>query len=934
MERNKGFSALKKSMALALFALFTLTALAQEKGTIKGVVKNSETGNPLPGATILVVEIQRSATSDKNGAYSLDVPAGTYLVLTTAQGFEATERSVTVAGGQAVNSDFEIRQALAQFGEEIVVIGSRKSRTAVESPVPVDVLGVEEIEQAGATETSKIIQFLAPSFNFSTSTISDGTDIVRPSTLRGLGPDQTLVLLNGKRRHNSALIHVNGSVGRGTAGVDLNSVPASAIERVEVLRDGASAQYGSDAIAGVLNVQLRTSTDKTRVNFNTGETYESDGEHFQASINHGWKIGDRGFFNLTGEYRDRGASNRAGIDRRPQYFTVDGDTNYDPNVVSGGRINENYLDANGNFIGDISSTNLDPREASFDRLNHRYGEADSENVYFFANSSIPVGDSGEFYFFGGVSQREGESGGFYRRANDNRTVRAIYPDGFLPLINTEVDDTSFALGYKTLLGSWNLDTSLTYGDNSFNFTISNSNNVTLGASSPTTADAGTLSFGQLTFNVDMVGSLDWGLSTPATLAFGVEHREDRYEIEAGEQSSWVRGDFNILDGPNAGNVGAPGIQVFPGFRPANEVDEDRTNTAAYVELEANPSEAFLISAAVRFEDYSDFGNNLSWKLAGRYEFSSNFAARGSASTGFRAPSLHQSFFNNVSTQFINIGGEQVPVEVGTYRHGSDVVNAFQIEPLEEETSQNFSLGFTARPNENLQITLDYFSIDIEDRIVVSGRFTRDGLPDQILSQLPDDVTGAQFFLNAIDTETTGLDLVIAYIHRLGGGNNLKVTAAYNHNETEVVGEVQTPALLADRGTTIFNYTERERIESAQPQDAANLGFNLSMGKFVSNLRFNYIGEVTTVESSTPPSSPNYNPDLTKVHGAKWLTDLELSYKVADFVTLALGGNNIFDVYPDELNPAQNFGGIFPYSRRTTPFGFNGGSYYLRLALEF
>ncbi len=896
------------SPIMGLFALMAANLWGFSQGVIKGVVKDSESGAPIKGAYILVIGAQKTVATDSDGQYSIKAPAGTYQLLATATGFSSEERTVTIKEGETLISSFGLVQSMAQFGEALVVLGSRASRTAVESPVPIDVLTSRELKQVGMTETSRALQFLAPSFNHSTSTISDGTDIVRPSTLRGLGPDQTLVLVNGKRRHNSALVHVNGSIGRGAAGVDLNAIPASAIGQIEVLRDGASAQYGSDAIAGVINVGLKRNIG-TDIDIYGGQTIEGDGETFRVSLNHGWEFMERGFLHITAEYRDRGNTNRAGPDPRQQY-----------DLLPTGGVN--------------------PNEDTFDRLNHRYGDADSENLYFFFNGGAPVGDDGELYFFGGVAQREGESGGFYRRSLDNRNRPEIYPDGFLPLINSEVDDDSLSLGYKTLVGAFSLDASATTGRNTFNFQISNSLNASVGndisilsdevqqvlngVEDFTQADAGTLKFSQTTLNLDLAGALDFG-ELVVNLAFGAEWREDRYQIEAGEALSYIDG--GLLDQHGTGPA-PPGIQVFPGFRPSNEVDESRNNIGLYFELDTNLTNKLLVNAAARYEDYSDFGDNLSFKLAGRYELSKAFSFRGSTSTGFRAPSLHQYNFNNTSTQFVtdDVTGQLVPFEVGTFRNGDEVANGLGVPALKEETSNSFSLGFTARPMKRFQITVDAFKIDIDDRIVVSGQFQAS--TPGIGELLPNGVNAAQFFSNAIDTETEGVDVVTAYIHDFQSGSKLRATLAANWNETKVVGDVRTPTPLAMFGATLFDRIERERIETGQPRNAANLGFNYVREAFACNLRFNYFGSVKTVESNDP------NAGRDQVHSGKTLTDLNFSYTIRKSFTLKLGGNNIFDVKPDEQIAVNSFNGIFPYSRRTAPFGFNGAVYYLNMGYVF
>lgn len=868
---------------------------AQESGTITGTVQDKN-GEPLSGVTVLVVESQQKTTTGAQGQFTLRVAPGERTLLATRSGYELAEKRFTVEAGSTATADFTLGRSLAQFGEELVVVGSRVTRSALETPVPVDVLGEEDIVDTGMVETSRIIQFLAPSFNHSTSTISDGTDIVRPSTLRGLGPDQTLVLINGKRRHTSALVHVNGSVGRGTAGTDLNAIPASAIERIEILRDGASAQYGSDAIAGVINIVLRTATDKTNVTLNGGQHFAGDGENFQASVNHGFRLAETGYLNITAEYRDRGFTNRAGQDPRRIF---------------------NFLEQERGQPA-LSAGTPDPREETFDRLNHRYGDAESENAYLFLNSSIPLSESTELYFFGGVSQREGTSGGFYRLPSQGRTNTFIHPEGHLPFINTNVDDLSLSFGFNHRFeNNWSLDASVTTGGNDFEFVITNSANTSLGPNSPDQANAGELSFDQTTINLDFLG-----LVGTSNLAFGAEYREDSYAIEAGEPASWIDGGFPDQFGGRA----PAGIQVFPGFRPSNEVDESRDSVALYGDFETVVADKLTIGLAARYEDFSDFGDTLTGKLALRYAVSERFALRGSASTGFRAPSLHQQFFNNTSTQFVLVGSELVPLEVGTFRNDSGIVEAFGVPKLEEETSVNFSGGFVYRPRKNLSITADVFQIDIDDRIVISGLFRASN--PQIAPLLdPFGVSAAQFFTNAIDTETTGVDLVVAYFRELSGGARLQLTGAANWNETEVVGDARTPAPLAGLGETLFDRRERAFIERGQPRELYNLALKYNRGRYGVQLRLNKFGSVVTVESPA-------NPDIDQTFSGKWLTDLDFSYELRKGIRFSVGGNNIFDVFPDRNRPEISFNGIFPYPRRTAPFGFNGGYYYARLSFNF
>jgi iron complex outermembrane receptor protein len=823
--------------------------------------------------------------------------------------------------------------------EELITLGSRgtKPRSQVDSAVPVDVFSTETLRNFGHTETSRMLQYAAPSFNFSTSTISDGTDIVRPATLRGMQPDQTLVLVNGKRRHSTALMHVNGSIGRGTAGVDLNAIPASSIERIEVLRDGAAAQYGSDAIAGVINVVLKDQTESIDPFLQWGSTYDGDGDQTIVSLNGGFPIGE-GFINLTGEYRDREATNRAGTDPRQQY-------NFVEQVLGQPQLSESDC---------AGGCTEDPREATFDTLNHRYGDPDSENVYFTWNAGLPLaGEALEIYTFGTYASREGESGGFYRRNYDARSIPSIHPDGFLPLINTEVDDTSAGLGLQGLIGNWSYDASVVYGENEFEFIINNSNNVALGpVASPTSARAGKLSTDLVVATLDFANEFEFAQGT--TLGYGLMWRQDGYKITAGEYASYA-GPTTMppaTEPDQYGGTPPAGIQVFPGFQPVNSVDKDREAWGVYADWETNITDRWMVDLAARYEDYDDFGDTTNFKIATRWFVVDNVALRASASTGFRAPSLQQQFFNNTSTQFVTVGGvPNVPTEVGTFRNDSDVVrNGFGIAPLTEEEATNVSAGFTWTPTDAFSLTADAYFIAVDDRVVLSGRFTaedentggNDGMAcDGTNSNCPIraalepfGVNSAQFFSNAIDTETSGIDLILDYNFEWGGGL-FGMNAGFNWTTTSVKTIRIPESLVNSPGAENTLYSRQEVIwmESGQPKEHYILTGTYDRGPFSFLLRGNWFGEVKSTESSGT-SCESDQTCLDQTFAGKWLVDVRTSWAFTDSIKLTAGIDNVFDTTPDQQTAATSFNGIFPYSRRTTPFGFNGAFYYVSLNMSF
>jgi len=796
-------------------------------------------------------------------------------------------------------SFFAAFAASAEEVERLVVVGSRaEPRTVTDTAAPVDIITGAQIARTGITETSRLIQALIPSFNFSVSTISDGTDAVRPATLRGLYPDQVLVLVNGKRRHNSALTHINGSVGRGSAGTDLNAIPPSAIERIEVLRDGASAQYGSDAIAGIINIVLKRQTEATEVYNYFGETYQGDGDQRRHSVNTGWALAGGGFLNLSLERRGRNRTNRAGDDPRCQYS--------DPCTLTSGR------------------------EAAFDRLNHRFGDAESDNSYLAFTSAMPLA-AATLYASGTWSRRDTQAGGFYRRALDRRNRPNIYPDGFLPMINTDVEDASLTVGARTQLGEWDVDASVTHGRNTFEFRVTNSLNVSLGDNSPRSADSGELVFGQTTFNLDAVRPLNIGLAEPLNLAAGYEYRRDEYEIKAGEPDSYRDGGVDGQDG----TPGTPGIQVFPGFRPENEADESRHNHAFYIDAETRLSERLRAGAAVRYEDYSDFGSDLNGKLSARYEFSDRFALRGTLSSGFRAPGLAQHYFDNVSTQFNVENGVTVARETLTARNEAAFARAIGVEELKEETSFNLSLGFVARPFDNLSLSVDAYLIEVDDRIVLSSRLGGDQIRPELQAAALAilnrdygfnlaDISGLrfQFFTNAIDTRTRGVDVVAEWSHWFDHGASLKLTGAANVNSSDVEGGIDLPAGLT-AGTDLFSANEVGYIESGHPRQSYKFQAHYLLGVHDLTLRLNRYGSVTS----------NYDA-VRQTYGARWLADIEYTHHFGADVDWTVGVNNLLDTRPERNLPENSFNGSFPYNRRASPFDYNGGFYFTSLKVSF
>lgn len=783
--------------------------------------------------------------------------------------------ALSAAAQDAGNEDSGTGKAKAL--DQVIVTGTRVSdRTVAESLSPIDVLSVETLDVRGSIELIQSLARTVPSFNFPNTSITDGSDHVRPAQLRGLAPDQTLVLVNGKRRHNTAIVNVNGSLGRGSSPVDLNAIPSSAIERIEVLRDGAAAQYGSDAIAGVINIVLKGAHSGSGADYRYGKfDTRNDGELNDISGYTGFDFGQGGYFTVAAEYRDRGATNRSRPDPRQQFPLVNGQP--------------------------------DPREATFNRLNHRFGDAAVEDQLLFVNGLVPLGDSIEVYSFANVSQRQGNSAGFYRRALDSRNVPAIHPNGFLPLILSDSDDVSVFGGVRGALGAgWNFDLSVGFGGNEFDFNVGNSVNTSLGVNSPTEFFAGTLENGQTTVNLDLDRAFDVGLAYPLNVAVGLEYRRDTYQIHPGEEASFV----------------GSGSQVFPGFRPGDATDEARHNWSGYIEFDADFSDRFSGSFAARYEDYSDFGSTVSGKLSARYAFTDALALRGTISNGFRAPSLSQQFYSTTATNFIN----GVPFDVRTFPVTSPVAQALGAEPLDAEESTNFSLGLVAHAGD-WSITADAYHIKVRDRIVLSGNLTGDAVRDFLASRGFDNANGGRYFTNAVDTTTEGIDVVGSTAFDLGAAGALDLTLALNYNQTDLDRIAPNPAVLEAVDLTLqrIDHVEIGRITKGTPKYKGIASLDWNRGPWSARLGITYYGTYWVFDS---------NPAEDQKFGAEWVFDAALTYRLSEHLSLTAGIDNFTDELPEEVIPANSFNGILPFSGGNTPFGFNGRFFWGRASLRF
>jgi len=795
----------------------------------------------------------------------------------------------------------------------------RIKRGANGGAAPVDIITRAQIERTGITKLPLLLRTLIPYFDFSAATVSEGAGSGYPSTLRGLFADQVLVLVNGKRRHISAVTHIGASAGRGAAGTDLSAIPLSTIERIEITRDGATAQHGSGATAGVINILLKQDTEKTSLQAYWGETYEGDGDQRRHSLNTGWTLGDGGFFNLSLERCGQHPTGRAGRDPRCQYF--------EPCVF------EKPLGID-HFRQSILYGN---DENAFDGRGPRLGNPEADNLYAAFNSELPLDDA-TLYAFGVWSWRDVWSDGFYRRPLDLRNRRRIYRHGFHPEINTDMDDLSLTLGERTRAGAWRLDTSVTHGQNTSEFRVSDSLNTSLGDGSPTSADAGKLVFGQTTYNFDARRRWTSGLAEPLYFGAGYEYRREFYKIRAGEPDSWRDGGF-----PDDGlfRAGASGIQGFPGFRPGNKADEDRHNHAFYMDVKTRLSKRLETGATVRYADYSDFGNAVSGELKMHYRLSRRFALRGTLSSGFRAPGLAQHYFDYVNEPFGYVDNIAFGLErraTLTARNRGAFARALGVGELDEESTFNLNFGFVARPARNLSLSVDAYLVEVDDRIALSGLVRGDGiragLHGEARAILQRDYGFAagdlanlgdlqfRFFTNAVDTRTRGVDIVAEWSHWFDSGASLKLIGGANINSSDAHANVRRPAGLAD-GVHLLDDNDVRTIEDGHPRQNFRLQAHYLLDRHDLTLRVNRHGSVTSHHGA-----------VRQTYGARWLLDIEYTHHFGADADWTIGANNLLDTLPEENLPANSLGGIFPYNRHAAPFDYNGGFYFTSLKVFF
>lgn len=865
------------SVFLLLSSLLIVQNATAQQNISGKIVDNNN--NALIGATI--VSGSSSAATDIDGNFTINVPSLPANLTISYVGY-ATQNV------EAKQNDIGTIQLIeGSLLNDIVVVGSRFApRTVITAPVPIDNIKSADLLATGQTTFDKQLMYTVPSFNSTNQTISDATAHFDPFDLRGLGPSRTLVLINGKRKNPSSLVYINDTPGKGEVGVDMKSIPAAAIDRIEVLRDGASPQYGSDAIAGVINVILKKDYSFSTANVYSGVTTEGDGLFYGYNVNTGFKIGERGHINVTHSYSDQAETNRAGSPGQDYLFGV----------------NDAWTQANPS-------------------LGMKVGQPNMTSGDVFYNAAIPFGDNGEVYSFGGITYRRGRSYALYRTPYWRPNDFGLYsgPDqtyeGFQPTFDTDIFDNTLGFGVRGERNMLKYDVSYTRGSNTVNYTVANSLNTTMGPLSPTTFRVGGYGFNHHVFNLDLARQLG-----KIQLSGGTEMRVENFIAKAGEEASYI-------DAAHPEGYGPAGAQSFPGVQPKNEVDAVRYNIGVYLQADADITKDFLVSLAARAEQYSDFGSTINWKAAARYKFwDDKLVVRASYSTGFRAPSLHQIYLSNIQTL---ISGGTVS-EQGTFNNESSVLRRLGVDKLTQEDATNLTAGIAVRPVNGLNISIDYYNIAVDNRIVYSSSISSSDTTTLVGQILRDNsITSLKFFLNAVNTRTSGIDIVANYNLPLGK-SKLGINVAANLNSNEIDGAISTPAPIAAAAVEVFDRKEQSRILTARPNNKIILGLGYEIGKFRATLNNTRFGEVTWKHGT--------DADKDQTFAAKFITDLQLSYAFSPKFMFTVNLNNLLDVYPDAIDTkgdvVTDLGGRFKYPWEVNQFGFNGRTISGNLNIKF
>ena len=888
-----------------------LNALSEQSGVrllypydqVAGLRSQAVSGR-MPTRQALEKIIERSSlriAMIQDGVIALAAPVRTTGFIKTSASAAAEEASAAVAPAPEP-APTPAAPAKAADVSEVVVTGVRgQPRTVTDSPTPIDVLSAAELERTGRAGAFQALQTLVPSFNLPARAGGGTSTVISTGGLRGLNPDQTLVLVNGKRRHKTALINSVSSLYNGSVPADLDLIPTSAIGRIEVLRDGAAAQYGSDAIAGVINIILKDTVGGS-ISTTYGQNIDKgDGQLLQVVGNYGMKVGEKGFLNLSFTTKDQALSNRA--------IPVASNVQIYPKLVPSGL--------------------PDPRELTVNRLvTLNYGVLPQNGVNLGYNGHYDLDAGVELYSFGTYSHRVSDLPFTFRAPNNVNTLPQVYPEGFRPDLVIKENDFEVAVGGRGKLSEWDWDLSSTYGRDDADENTAQSINASLGPSSPTTFHVGELISSEWVNSLDVTRSLTLASENDLTLAFGIQHRYETYEVKAGDPASYAAGTYVIPAGqPFAGQRPATGAQATPGFQPADASSSSRNNYAAYGEVDYNPTKKLFVGVAARYEDYDDTsGSTWVGKITGRYELTDWLAVRAAVSTGFRAPGLAQQHYAASSSQFRLVNNVLNLLLIKTLPVGSPEAVALGAKPLKPEESTNYSFGVTVNPTSSFNLTVDAYQIDVKGRIAITSTLTGAAVSNILIAHGLSGDLSAQYYTNAIDTRTQGVDVVATYRQDLDRFGILRLTAGYNYNQTDITHIIDNPPELTALGPTfvLFDRMSQGYLTKAFPKDKFSLGANWSWDKLGVTLRETRYGKYTILQNT---------PANDRTFGAAWLTDLEVAYKVTEAVTVAVGANNLFNVYPDAngIFNATTGSGQYP---GTSPIGFTGGAYYARLQWDF
>lgn len=839
-----------------------LSANIFAQGVLKGTVVDSQ-GGSIPGTSVVVVGTNMGTVTGGDGAYSLNIANGTYDVKYTFIGYTTITKSITVTG--ETTSNVTLEASVTNLNEVVISVGSRGSqRTITDTPLPIDILSAVDLKSTGQTTFDKALQYRVPSFNTVNTPVNDATSLLDPYEIRNMGPSRTLVLINGKRKNSSALVYVQTSPGRGESGADISAIPTEAIKRVEILRDGASAQYGSDAIAGVMNIILKDKFEYGSATFNTGITHKGDGKMVGLTVNNGANFGTKGYINYTLALSNVGQANRPGV--------VDAAAEADPGLGFGAPLAQVQ-----SFL------------SQFPDAGNINGAPETTAAKFLVNSGIPLGENSEMYFNAAYVYKKVNSFAnyrtpYWRTSDDGLLTPAGSPYiGYVPTFEGDLNDYNGTIGFKSEKNNWKSDVSFTTGGNTQLYTVANSRNIGLGKNSPILFKPGGYNFNHNVFNID----ISKPLSEKVNLSFGSEFRTENFQIFAGDTASYAT---------------APGADSFPGISASNAKKNNRYNFGGYVGFGFDITKDFLIDLTARTEKYSDFGNAFVWKASTRYKFADDKATlRASLSTGFRAPSLHQINLQLAQASFVPGEGIQ---SKGIFNNNSAQARLLGVPKLKAEESTNFTLGVGLNPSKNFSVTLDYFNIKVDNRIILGSEIAGNAANpvtdlDKILAN--NGIVAISFFSNGLNTTTSGLDFVANYRNILLGSGKLTLNLAGNYMLENKVNDVLNPPIIAAAGKSIFDRTQEKLLLSSRPKFKVILGGDYTVKKVMFSLNNTLFGPTTFHQNGLPA-------DLDTEFLTKLVTDLGASFNFNKNTNLGININNIFNIMPEWKYKALNSGG--------------------------